>query len=148
MGAAEIGQAKDQAGARDSDADLASPPNRDPEHLRTGASGRSERVGGDDCSGIAGERGPVGGKVAQQGGDESADAGPHGQKCEKADPILREQRSQCYDHRGADHCADHAEPALAQCGSKLRLAYDCRRGPSPERIVELQPERDVEGETD
>jgi hypothetical protein len=44
--------------------------------------------------------------------------------------------------------ADHPEPALAQGCTKVRLAYDRRRRARPRSVVELEPERDTEGETD
>ena len=115
---------------------------------RARASGRAELVGGDDRGGIAGERRRVGREVAQHRGGESADAAPQGEEPEKGDPVLRKARGQHHDHDGADHGADHPEPALAQRSAELRLAHDRRGGAGPERIVELEPERDEEGEAD
>jgi hypothetical protein len=46
------------------------------------------------------------------------------------------------------HCTDRAEPALAEGRVKMRLANDRRGSPGPILIVELEPERDVKGETD
>jgi hypothetical protein len=55
-GAAEIAAGEDDAGAHDADADLAGAPHRQHEHVRARASGRAERVRGDDRRRIAGER--------------------------------------------------------------------------------------------
>jgi hypothetical protein len=84
----------------------------------------------------------------QHGGGEGADPSPHREKYEETDSILRKQRSQDNDHRGADRGADHSEPSFAQRSAELRLAHDRGGGPGPKRIVELEPEGDVERETD
>src|ERR1700693_1462979 len=50
--------------------------------------------------------------------------------------------------RAADNRSDHAEPALAQRSAKMRLANESRGCSGPVGIFELEPKRDVEGETD
>jgi hypothetical protein len=82
----------------------------------------------------------------QHCGDECAYTAPHGQQPEKSDPILRKERSQHHDHCGADHRADHEEPALAQRRTKMRLTDDRRGQAGPKRLVELEPECDVKGD--
>ena len=148
LGAAEIGPGEDDAGAHDADADLARAGDRQHEDVRIWASGRAERVGGDDRRGVAGERRRIGGEVAQQGGEESADTAPQRQDAEKGDAILRKAPGQHHDCHGAHHGADHAEPPFAQRSAKMRLTDDRRRRAGPKGIVELEPERDVERETD
>ena len=124
--AAEIGAGEDDAGAHDPNADLTGTRDRKHEDVWTSPSGRAEVVGGDNRRGIAGERRRVGREVADCGGDESAETAPQGEEPEKGDPILGKARGQDHDHRGADHGADHPEPALAQRSSELGLT-DNRR---------------------
>src|SRR4029077_3122671 len=96
---------------------------------------------------VTGKRSRVGREVVQYGGGEGANSSPHREKYEEPDSILRKQRSQDNDHRGADHGADHSKPSFTQRSAELRLAHDRRGGPSPKWIVELEPKGDVEGET-
>jgi hypothetical protein len=144
--AAEISTGEDDAGARDPDADLARPRDRQQEDIRTRASGRAEIVGGNDRRGIAGERGRVGCEVAEHRSGESAESAPEGKKHQKGNAILRKARGQHHDHCGADRGADHPEPALAQRSSELGLAHNRRGGTGPKGIVELEPERNEESE--
>src|SRR5262249_17739114 len=46
-----------------------------------------------------------------------------------------------------DHRADQAEPAFAQRRAEMRLTDDRRRCAGPVRVVELEPEGDIERET-
>ena len=72
---------------------------------------------------------------------------PARQPQKQAEPVLRKARGENDDEYRADQSADEAEPALAQRRAELRLTHDRRRGPCPEGIVELQPEREKERET-
>ena len=146
MGAAEISASEDNAGARDPDADLARARDRQQEDIRTRPSGRAEIIGGNDRCSIAGERGRVGCEVAEHRSGECADAAPEGKKHQKGNAILREARGQHHDHCGADHGADHPEPALTQRSPELQLAHNRRGGTRPKRIVEFEPERNEESE--
>jgi hypothetical protein len=51
-----------------------------------------------------------------------------------------------HDQCGADRCADHPEPALAQRSPELQLAHNRGGGTRPKRIVEFEPERNEESE--
>jgi hypothetical protein len=129
-----------------SDANLARAPDRH-EDVWARSPCRAERVGGDNRRGVTGKRRRVGCEVVQHGGGEGANPSPHREKYEETDSILRKQRSQDNDHRGADDGADHSEPSFAQRRAELRLAHDRRGGPGPKRVVELEPKGDVERET-
>jgi hypothetical protein len=63
-------------------------------------------------------------------------------------PILREACGQYHDRCCADHGADHPEPSLAQRSPELRLTDGRRGGTGPKGVVEFEPERDEESETD
>ena len=60
---------------------------------------------------------------------------------------MRDSR-ECRDERKTRSIRDHPEPALAQGCTEVRLAYDRRRRARPISVVELEPEGDVERETD
>src|SRR5205807_1319374 len=87
-------------------------------------------------------------KVMQKRGDERARDGPQRQPDEKRSAGLREPCRQNHDRHGADRGADHAVPSFAERSPKLWLTHNRRRGSGPKWIVELEPERDVEGKAD
>jgi hypothetical protein len=60
--------------------------------------------------------------------------------------VLRESRRQQHDGSSTHHCADHAEPALAQRRTETRLAHHCGLRAGPIGVAELEPERNVERE--
>jgi len=62
--------------------------------------------------------------------------------------VLWEAGGQHHVHESTDDGADHPVPALAQRRAEMRLADDRRRGAGPDRIVELEPECDLERERD
>src|SRR5258706_17820 len=108
--------------------------------------GRAEQVTSDNRHRVAGERCRVGGEVVQQRGDEGTSRSPQCQAGEKQDAIVWEGGDQHHAYHGADKGADNTEPPLAQRCPELRLTYDRRRSARPVRIVELEPECDVERE--
>ncbi len=145
---AEIGPGLDDPRARDADTDFGGAPNRQHEYLIARASCGAEDVGGDDDRGVAGERRRVRSEVAEQGRDEDAETTPQCEEAEKRDTILRKARGQHHDHCGADHRADHTEPAFAQRSPKLRLTHHGCGGTGPKWIVEVEPKRNEKGEAD
>jgi hypothetical protein len=147
-GAAEIRAGQHDPGAYDADPDLAHAGDGEHEGVAVHAAGRAELIAGDDCGRVAGERCRVGGEVVQQRGGQRAGGAPQRETDEKRGPLLGEASREHDDCERAHDGADHAEPALAQRGAELRLAHDRGRGASPERVVELEPERHVKREAD
>jgi hypothetical protein len=146
--AAEIGPGEDHARTRDPDADLAGAPDCHQEDIWTCAASRAEISGRDDRRCRAGKRSRVGRKIAENSGGEGAETAPEREQSEICDAILRKASGQDDNDDCADDGADHPEPAFAQRGAKLRLAHDRGGATRPIRVVELEPERDEQGETD
>jgi hypothetical protein len=146
--AAEIAQPENDAGADDADADLARPGHGEQKSgVCIDPADSAEEFGRDDRHRVSGQCGRIGREVAQHRRYECARCSPQCHAAEKQHAILREESHQQHAHHGADNGADHAEPALAQRRAELRLTHDRRRGAGPERIVELQPVRDIERQT-
>ena len=118
------------------------------DRVRVRAARRAKLVGCDDRGREAGESRRIGREIVQKRGDESACSAPQRQGDEEQGAVLREARGQNHDHHGADQGADHAVPPLAQRSPKMWLTDERGCGPGPKGIVELEPERDVEGKTD
>ena len=145
---AQIRHGENDAGADDADADFAGTVDREHEGLPVETADGAELVARDDRGGVTGQCRGIGREVAQECGDECACGAPQRQGHEKGGAILRKAGGHHHDRHGADHGADHAEPALAQRRAEMRLTDDRRGGPGPERVVELEPERDVECQAD
>ena len=144
-----VGSGQDDSGRRDADADLCGAGDGEHEDVAVRpTAGGAQQIGRDDRGGVACERRRVGREVRDQGRDERARGAPQRERDEEGSSVLREQRSQHDDRDGTDDRADHPEPALAEGGTQPRLAGDRRREPGPRGVVELQPEREVVGETD
>src|SRR5215831_12325942 len=73
---------------------------------------------------------------------------PQRQTHKKSDAILRETRCQHHDRHAANNRADHAIPALAQRCAEVRLTNESGGHTRPVRVVEFEPKRKIERETD
>jgi hypothetical protein len=146
--ATEIGSGEDDSGADDAEADFAGAEDGEHEHIATGTPDRTEVVAGDDRRRIAGQRRRVCREVAQQRRHERTGSAPQSEAHEVTKAVLGKARGQHHDHHSADHGADHAEPTLAQRRADARLTDDRRGCAGPIRVVELEPEGDVEGKAD
>ncbi len=146
--AAAIGPGEDDAGARDADPDLADARDGQHEGLAVRAAGGAQLVAGDDRGGVARQRRRIGREVAQLRRDQGAAGAPQRQADQEGAAVLGERRRQQHDRRRTHQGADHAEPSLAQRRAETRLAHQGGGGAGPEGVVELEPERDVEGKAD
>ena len=75
-------------------------------------------------------------------------AAPQSQTEQKQDPVLRKAGGHHHDRDSTDRAANHEEPALAQGRADLRLTHEPGRSAGPERVVEFEPIRDIERQTD
>ncbi len=147
-GVPEIGAGEHDTRADDADADLAGAGDGEHESLAVRAPRRAEFVARDDRRSIAGKRRRVGREVAQVRGEEPADRAPQSQTQQKSGAVLRKAGGQDDDCHGADHRADQSERGLAQGGAETGLTDDRGGRCRPVRVVELQPERNVECQAD
>jgi hypothetical protein len=145
-GVAEIGPGENNAGGDDADADLGDAGDGEREGLSVQAAGGTKLIAGNDHGRIPGQSGRIRRVVLQQRGGERAGCPPKRQADQEHRAVLSETGGQHDDGDTAGGGANHAEPPLAQRGAETRLTHDCRRGASPGRAVEFQPERDVECE--
>ncbi len=131
-----------QAGAQDTEQDLAATPEREfAEQMRV-----VERRIGDDPGGIAGQHGAVRSGVSQQAGDEGAQRQPRRHCQQERQRVRRQQMHQQYRGPGADQRAGHAKESLRQHHAGERLGDDEHRHDRPLRLVEVQRQRQVQGD--
>ena len=146
--ATEIGSRQHDAGGDDANADLGAADDGEHKGVAVCAPEIPELAARDDCRRDPGKLRRNGYRVAKYRGNESTPRAPQCQTHEKGDAVLRETRSQYHDRHGAHYSADHAEPTSAQRSAEVWLTNESRGHSGPVSVVELEPKRDIERETD
>ena len=111
--ASEIGAGHHEGGADDAEADLTGARDREDDDVAGCTADRAQFVACDDRRRVARERGRIRCEAGQNRRHHGARDTPERKAQQAAGTALNEQRGQHHDGHGADHRADHAEPALA-----------------------------------